>query len=68
VEACAVAGHCHVVAMTLVHNFIWPCNSSVLSCYTSSFLVSPSLASKPMRCRLNLCSSYLGALARVSTA
>jgi hypothetical protein len=39
----------------------------VLNRCTSSFLVSPSLASKPMRQRLSLWSSYLGVSARVST-
>ncbi len=40
----------------------------MLSYYTSSFLVSPSLPLKPMKHRLNLRSSYLGASTRVSRA
>jgi hypothetical protein len=39
----------------------------VLSNCTSSFLVSPSLASKFVKCKLNLRSSYLGTSAKVST-
>ncbi len=66
-EAHAIVGRCRVVVMTLARNFIWPCNSFMLSRCTNSFLVSPSLASKPMRRRLNLYSSCLGASARVST-
>jgi hypothetical protein len=31
-------------------------------------LILPSLASKPMRCKLSLCSSCLGVSTRVSTA
>ncbi len=68
VEARAVTGRYHVVTMTLAHNFIWPCNNFMLSHYNSSFLVSPSLASKPVKRRLNLCSSCLGVLTRVSIA
>ncbi len=67
-KAHAVAGHCHVVATTLARNLIWPCNSSVLNCYTNSFSISPSLPLKPVRHRLSLCFSYLGMSARVSTA
>jgi hypothetical protein len=67
VEACAIAGHCHVATTTLVRNFIWPCNNFVLNYYTNSFSISPSLASKPMKRRLSLCSSYLGASVKVST-
>ncbi len=68
VEAREVVGCCHMAAMTLTRSLIWPCNSSVLSCYTSSFSVSPSLASNPMRGRLSLRSSCLGTSARVSIA
>ncbi len=68
VEAHAVAGHCHVVVTTLACNLIWPYNSSVLNRCTNSFLILPSLASKPMRCKLSLCSSCLGVSTRVSTA
>jgi len=67
-EAHVVASRCCVVTTTLVRNLIWPCNSSVLSRCTSSFSVSPSLASKPVRCKLSLRSSCLGASTRVSTA
>ncbi len=68
VEAFTVASRCHVAATTLARNLIWPYNSSMLIRYTSSFLVSPSLALKPMRCKLSLHSSCLGASARVSIA
>ncbi len=64
-EARIVAGRCHVATTTLVCNFIWLCNNFVLSHCTSSFSVSPSLASKPMRCRLSLRSSCLGASTKV---
>lgn len=57
----------HVAVTTLAHSFIWPCNNFVLSNCTSSFLVSPSLALKFVKCKLNLCSSYLGMSAKVST-
>ncbi len=67
VEAYIVVGHCRLATMTLAHNFIWPCNNSMLSCCTSSLSVSPSFASKPVKRRLNLRSSYLGVLASVST-
>ncbi len=68
VEACKVAGGCCLATTTLTRNLIWPYNSSVLSYCTSSFSVLPSLASKPMRRKLSLRSSCLGASARVSTA
>ncbi len=68
VEAHEVAGRCRVAATTLTRNLIWPCSNSMLNCYTSSFSVSPSLASKPVRRKLNLRSSCLGASAKVSTA
>jgi len=45
-KAHLVANHYCVAAMTLAHSFIWPCNNFVLSHCTSSFLVSPSLASR----------------------
>jgi hypothetical protein len=67
VDAHIMAGHCCVATTTLAHNFIWPYNSFVLSCCTNSLSVSPSLASKPMRRKLNLRSSYLDASTRVST-
>jgi len=67
-EAHAIAGRCNVVMMTLAHNLIWPCTSSVLSHYTSSFSVSPSLASKPMKHRLNLHYFWLGTSTKVSIA
>ncbi len=63
---CTMAGRCCMVATTLVHSFIWPCNNSMLIHCTSSFLVLPSLALKPVRWMLSLHSSYLGASARVS--
>ncbi len=66
VEARAIAGCYRVVAMTLVPNLIWPCNSSMLSHCTNSFLVSPSLALKFVRRKLNLRSFYLGTSAKVS--
>ncbi len=68
VEARAVKGHCRTTTMTLARSFIRPYNNSVLNYCTNLVSVSPSLASKPMRCRLNLCSSCLGASAKVSTA
>ncbi len=68
VEAHEVAGHCRVAATTLTRSLIWPCDNSVLNRYTSSFSVSPSLASKPVRRRLSLCSSCLGASTTVSIA
>ncbi len=68
VEACKVTGRCCVAATTLTRSLIWPCNSSVLNRCTNSFSVSPSLTSKPVRRRLRLCSSCLGASAKVSTA
>jgi len=68
VEARAVANRCRMAAMTLVCSLIWPCNNFVLSRCTSSFLVLPSLASKPVRRRLSLHSSYLSASTNVSTA
>ncbi len=64
----ALKWFCCVVATTLACNLIWPCNNSVFSRCTNYFSVSPSLASKPVRCNLNLHSSYLGASARVSTS
>jgi hypothetical protein len=66
VEACTMVGHCRVATITLTH-FIWPYNSSMLSCCTNSFSVSPSLTSKLVKRKLNLRSSYLGTSARVST-
>ncbi len=68
VEARVIIGRCRVVTMTLARSFIWPCNSSVLSCCTSFFSISPSLVSKPVRGKLNLRSSYLGVSAKVFTA
>ncbi len=62
-----MAGHYYVATMTLACSFIWPCNNSMLSRCTSSFLVSPSLASNHVRCKLSLRFSCLGASARVST-
>ncbi len=67
-KARAIADYCQVATTTLAHNLIWPSNSSVLSRYMNSFLVSPSLASKPMRRKLSLCSSCLGTSVRVSIA
>ncbi len=67
VEARVVTGHCRMAAMTLKCNLIWPYNTFVLSCCTCSFLVSSSLALKPMRCRLSLRSSCLGVSVKVST-
>jgi cellulose synthase/poly-beta-1,6-N-acetylglucosamine synthase-like glycosyltransferase len=67
-EVYVVLGRCRMVATTLACNLIWPYNSFVLSHYTSSFSVSPSLVSKLVRRRLSLCSSYLGVSAKVSTA
>jgi hypothetical protein len=67
-EVYVVLGQCRVAATTLVRSLIWPCNSFVLSHYTSSFSVSPSLVSEFVRRRLSLCSSYLGVSAKVSTA
>jgi hypothetical protein len=40
----------------------------VLNRCTNSFSVSPSLASKLMKCKLSLHSSYLGTSTRVSIA
>ncbi len=68
VEARKIAGHCRVAITTLTCSFTWPSNNFVLSRYTRSFLVSPSLASKLVRHRLSLHSSCLGASARVSIA
>jgi hypothetical protein len=68
VEARVITGRCHVAAMTLARSLIWPCNTSVLSRCTNSFSVSPSLASKLVKRRLSLRSSYLGVAAKVSTA
>ncbi len=68
VEAHAIAGRCCLATTTLTRSLIWPCNNSMLRCCTSSFLVSPSLVSKPVRRRLSLRSSCLGTSARVSTA
>jgi len=68
VDAHEVARCCRVATTTLTRSPIWPYNSSMLSRCTSSFSVLPYLASKPMRHRLSLCSSCLGASARVSTA
>ncbi len=68
VEARVVVGCYRMAVLTLVRSLIWPYNNFVLSCCTNSFLVSPSLALKPMRRRLNLCSSSLGVSTRVSTA
>ncbi len=67
-EAYIVAGYYGVVVTILTHNLIWPCNNYLLNHYTNSFLVSPSLASKPVKRMLSLHSSCLGTLARVSTA
>ncbi len=47
VEVRTIACHYHVAATTLARSFIWPYNSSVLNRCTSSFSISPSLASKP---------------------
>ncbi len=60
-KARTIAGRYHMTTTFLAHNFIWPYNNSVLSHYTSSFSISPSLASKPVRRRLSLRSTYLGA-------
>ncbi len=67
VEARIVTGRCRMAVMTLAHSLIWPCNNSVLIRYTNSFSVSPSLASKPVRRKLNLRSSYFDLSAKVST-
>jgi hypothetical protein len=67
-EVLTVIGRYRVATTTLAHNFIWPCNSFVLNHYVRSFSVLPSLSLKPMRCKLSLCSSYLGASTKVSTA
>ncbi len=67
VEAHVIIGRCHVATMTLAHNLIWPCNTFVLSRCTSSFSVSPSLASMPVKCRLSLHFSCLDVSAKVST-
>ncbi len=66
-KAHIVANHCCVATMTLARNFILPCSNFMLSRCTSSFSILSFLASKPMRHRLSLCSSCLGALAKVST-
>ncbi len=66
-EVLAITGRYCMVVITLARNFIWPYNSFVLSRCTSSFLISPSLASKPVKWRLNLCSSCLGMSTRFST-
>ncbi len=42
-EARVVARHYCVAVTTLARNLIWPYNSSVLSCCTSSFLISTFL-------------------------
>jgi hypothetical protein len=68
VEAHVVASRCRMAMMTLSRNLIWPYNSFVLNHCTNFLSVSPSLASKLMKRKLNLRSSYLGASARVSTA
>ncbi len=68
VEAREVACCCRLVVTTLTCSLIWPCNNFVLSHCTSSFSVSPSLASKPVRRRLSLRSFCLGASAKVSIA
>jgi hypothetical protein len=67
-KARAIVGRCCVATTTLACNFIWPYNSYVLNHCTSSFSVSPSLALKHVRCKLNQRSSYLNVLAKVSTA
>ncbi len=67
VEALIVTGRCYMATTALALNLIWPCNSFMLNHYNSSFLVSPSLALKPVRHRLGLRSSFLGASTRVST-
>jgi hypothetical protein len=67
VEAHTVANRCHVAMTTLACSLIWCCNNSVLNRCTSSFSVSPSLASKLVRRKLNLHSLCLGMSTRVST-
>jgi hypothetical protein len=54
-----IVGCYHEVMMTLARNLIWPCNNSVLSRCTSSFLILFSLASKLVRRKLSLHSSCL---------
>ncbi len=68
VEAHVVVSRCHVATMTLARSLIWPCNNFVLSRCTIFFSISPSLALKPVKCRLSLRSSCLGTSARVSIA
>ncbi len=68
VQAHVIAGSCRMATMTLARSLIQPYNSFMLNCYTNVFYVSSSLASKLVRCRLNLRSSCLGASTRVSTA
>jgi hypothetical protein len=68
VEAHTITSPYCMVAMTLAHSFIQPYNSSMLNRCISSFSVFPSLASKFVRHKLSLHSSYLGASTRVSTA
>ncbi len=65
--ACVKTCHYYVVTTTLAHNFIWPCNNSMLSCCTNSFSVLPSFVLKSVSRRLSLRSSFLGTSARVST-
>jgi hypothetical protein len=67
VEARTVVGRCCVVVTTLARSLISPYNTFVLSYCISSFSISPSLTSKPVKHRLSLSSSYLGASTRVST-
>ncbi len=68
VEAHVVAGYYCMAVTTIVRNLIWPCNNFMLSCYTSSFSISPSLVSKPMKRKLSLCSSCFIVSTKVSTA
>jgi len=68
VETHTVANRCHVAMTTLACSLIWCCNNFVLNHCTSSFSVSPSLASKPVKRKLNLHSPCLGMSTRVSTA
>ncbi len=67
-KARTIASRYRVAMITLAHSLIWPSNNSILNRYRSSFLVSPSLASKPVKHKLSLRSSCLGASAKVSTA
>ncbi len=67
-EVHAVTSHYHVVVTTLARSLMWSYNNFMLSRCTNSFSVSPSLASKPMRRNLNLCSSCMGVSVRVSIA